>query len=213
MPITISESGASPGVASDGFAFLVAWRRNVPNIVWPLVDIVDAIVANDGVTGTEFLLTEETTNDEYGPKVAWSVGRYLVAWLTSGPYHGWNNSVRFVGPNGVPLNRGALPTISLVVGAVADVACSGAECVVLTAGNNIYQEYDALGLNRYVVESDGTVTPGAPLPHPFWYIAYDGHEYAIAPAPVAALEWPFVAIADHGAVHIVSVLRRHTAAH
>jgi len=48
------------------------------------------------------------------------------------------------------------------------------------------------------------------LPARYWYIAYDGLDYVLAPAPLVARAASNVAIADRGSVHVVSTLRRRT---
>jgi hypothetical protein len=142
------------------------------------------------------------------PRLAWTGMRYLIGYQYSELFLS-STRVRFLAPNGAPLgSSSAVSSRSRAGGTsttLASVASSGEESVVMTNGNG-----DFARANRYVVQNDGVVIPGEEVPNSWWYAAFDGREYFIATAPAVALEWPIVAIADRGSVHVVAIGRRRS---
>ena len=204
-------TGKTPSVASDGYAFMVACARTLENPVWPYTAVFARIVTNQGDLEREQSVTPPGF---YGfePKATWSGNTYVVVARSQPPSHGSLIYTRRVATNGVPLEPVVNVTGDLHTSAVNSVAATTTESVILTKGNNNLQEFDAFGINRFVVDETGAVSHGKALPSSFWFAVFDGREYALTTAPATALTWPFIAVADRGFIHIVSTVRRHTAA-
>lgn len=202
VPFTIADEGDSPVAASDGSAFLLAWHRRTPSpLSWPpYLDLIDGeILAQDVRVVVPFSI-----GGGVSVKTTWTGTHYAIAWQVLF-IRGSAHAVRFVTPSGF-LSGGIQfrSPSDFYYAPVSSVAGSGTEQVVVTEGNGVPDEYSLIyGTNRFVVGNDGSVSPGKPLPSPYWFIAYDGREYVVGPAPVTSLGPPFVAIADRNAVHIV----------
>ena len=203
-----------PRVASDGYAFLVTWARFTSStrfIFMTVLDVAAAVISSDGSVEREWVLAR-MGGDFFSLAVTWTGSRYAVAYA-GGNLNQSVGHVALLAPNGVPLSTTSVTTRSRLGGDsafISSVAGNGEELVVFTPGNG-WGQGAFVGRNRFVVR-EGRVVPGAPLPEPFSYGVFDGSVYVVAPAPVVSLGWPFVAVADRGAIHIVSTIRRRTIA-